>query len=261
MSTSVYCSSNKYIDLPCIRRIDRSEPVAWLDAGWNDFRRAWPASLPFGVLLAAMGLGLVYYLADQPYLAMALAGGFLLVAPVIAVGFYQISRRLAWEDAGRIGDRPPIGRLFGTNTALFGLLLVILFAIWIDLAAITTALLTPRDLAMSGSFSLLALFSLDNLPFVASYFGIGILLAAMVFSISVITLPMMIDRQADLATALATSLLVVKENPVAMLVWAAAMAALVMAGMLSLFIGFAVLFPVIGHATWHAYRALVEDKA
>lgn len=260
MSTSVYCSSNKHIDLPCIRRVETGAPLAWLAAGWNDFRRAWRMSLPYGIVLAAAAAGLVYYAADQPFLALALASGFLLVTPVIAAGFYQISRRLEWQDGGGIGVPPPIGRLVGTNTALFGLLLVMLLAIWIDLAAISTALLTPRELAMSGSFSLLALFDVDNLAFVAAYFGLGAVVAATVFGIGVITLPMLMDRQTDLATAIATSLLVVKENLAAMALWAALIAVLILAGMLSLFVGFAVLLPVVGHATWHAYRGLV-DKA
>lgn len=259
MSTTVYCPSNKYIDLPCIRRVDYSEPGVWLDAGWNDFRRAWMVSLTYGIVLGALGLGLLYYWADRPYLTMALAGGFLLVAPVIAVGFYQISRRLEWQDRGGIGERPAIGRLFGTNTALFGLLLAVVFAIWIDLAAILTALLTPRELAFGGAFSLFSLFSLDNLGFVLAYFAVGATLAAAVFCLAVVTLPMLMDRRTDLVTALMTSLTVVKSNPGAMAIWAAIIALLILAGMLSLFIGFAIIFPVLGHATWHAYRALVES--
>lgn len=258
MSSSVYCPSNKHVDLPCIRRIGIDQPAAWLDAGWNDFRRAWLTSLPYGLVLGGMGLALLYYAADRPYLAVALASGFLLVAPVIALGLYQISRRLEWQDNGMVGERPPVGRLFDSNIALFGVLLAVIFAIWVDLAAITTALLTPRELAITGSFSLLALFSLDNLPFVLGYFGVGGLLAALVFSLSVITLPMLLERQVDLVTAVSTSLVVVKENPAAMAVWAAIIAAVMLAGMLSLFIGFAILFPVLGHATWHAYRDVVE---
>jgi uncharacterized membrane protein len=258
MSTSVYCSSNKHFDLPCIRRVERDTPLAWLGAGWSDFRRAWATSLPYGILLAAVAAGLVYQAADQPYLAMALAGGFLLVTPLFAAGFYQISRRLEWQDGGRVGAEPQIGRLFGTSATLFGLLLVALLAVWINLASTMTTALATGAWAMDESFSLLALFSADSLPFVASYFGIGALVAATVFCIGVVTLPMLVDRRTDLATAIATSLLVVKENPVAMAVWAALIAVLSVAGMVSLFIGFAVLLPVIGHGSWHAYRDLVE---
>jgi len=257
MSTSVYCPSNKHIDLPCIRRVETGAPLAWLNAGWDDFRRAWRTSLPYGMALAAVGAGLVYYAADRPFLALALAGGFLLAMPLVAAGFQQISHRLEWRDGGRIGAPPPIGRLFDTNTALFGLLLVVVVALWVNLAAIATALLSPRELAMSASFSLSALFGVDNLAFLAAYFGIGAVLAATVFGIGAITLPMLMDRQTDLITAIATSLLVVKENPAAMTLWATLIGALALAGMLSLFVGFAVLLPVLGHATWHAYRDLL----
>lgn len=259
MSTSVYCPDYKQINLPCIHRVSLGEPLAWLASGWNDFRCAWPVSMPYGFLLGIMGLALIYYTADRPYLTMALAGGFMLIAPAVAIMFYQVSRRLEWSDSGRIGARPPISRVFNSNIALFGLLLAMIFAIWIDLAAITTALMTPRDLAMPDAFSLLSLFRLDNLAFVMSYFAIGALLAVMVFCTSVITLPMLMDRDIDLVTAITTSMVIVRENPAAMLFWAATITLLVGLGMFSLFIGFAVIFPVLGHASWHAYRGLVAQ--
>ena len=260
MTTSVYCPSNEHIDLPCIHKVERLRPLAWLDAGWGDFRRAWPQSLPYGVLLGAVGLGLLYYLADRPYLTMALAGGFLLLAPVVAAVFYQISSQLEWQEGGMTGEKPSVGRLFGTDSALFSLMLAIVFAIWVDLAAITTALFSSRELVINGAFSLLSLFNLDNIPFVIGYFALGALLAGVTFSIGVVSLPMLMDRQTDLVTALTTSLVVVKENPVAMAVWAVLIAVLMVAGMLSLFIGFAVFFPVLGHATWHAYRAVLPAE-
>jgi len=258
MSTSVYCPHSKHIDLPCIRRVDFTAPATWLNAGWSDLRRAWPSSLPYGIALGALGFGLVYFLAGRPQLTMALIGGFLLLGPALAAGFYQISRRLEWQDSGRIGAKPPIGRLFGSNTALFGLALAVVFAVWINLSMMLTALLSSPELATGETFSLLALFSPDNLPFVLSYLTLGAVLAVLVFSASVTTLPMLMDRQTDVATAVMTSLIVVRANLAAMAVWALIIAVLMLAGMVSLFIGFAVFFPVIGHATWHAYRELVE---
>lgn len=247
MSVSVYCPHNKHVDLPCLHRVERAAATAWLAAGWRDFRRAWPASLSFGVAFGILGLTLLYYAAGQPDLAMALAGGILLLAPLLAAAFYQISRRLEWLDNGRIGAPPAIGRLFGSQGALFGLLLVTAFAIWVQFAMVAAP-------STAGEFSLAALFS----PASLAYAGIGTLVAAVVYVVGVITLPMLMDRQTDLATAMTTSWLVVKENPAAMATWAAIIAAMLVVGMLSLFIGFAVALPVVGHANWHAYRELVE---
>jgi uncharacterized membrane protein len=120
------------------------------------------------------------------------------------------------------------------------------------------ALLSGPELATGATFGLTALFGLGNLPFTLAYLGLAGLLGALVFSISVITLPMLMDRQADLATAMMTSLVVVRANPAAMALWAFIIAVLTLAGMATLFVGFAIFFPVIGHATWHAYRELVE---
>lgn len=258
MSTSVYCPHSKHMDLPCIRRVDFAAPAAWLNAGWRDFRRAWMTSLPFGAVFGVLGFGLVYYLAGRPELTMALTGGFLLLGPALAAAFYQISRRLEWQDGGRIGAQPPVGHLFGTNTALFGLALAVVFAIWINLSMLLTALLSSPELAAGEAFSLVALFSLDNLPFVLAYLALAVVLGVLVFSISVTTLPMLMDRKTDVATAIMTSLVVARANMAAMALWGFIIAVLMLAGMVSLFIGFAIFFPVIGHATWHAYRELVE---
>lgn len=258
MNTSVFCPRNKYIELPCIRRVAPAVTLTWLARGWQDFQRAWAVSLALGAVIGGLGLAVIYLVSDRLYLTMALAGGYLVIAPVLAAGFYQISRQLEWQDTGQIGSRPGMVRLVGTNTALFGLLLAVVFAIWIDLALIATALVSARELAMADSFSLLNLFSLDNLPYGLAFFAIGALVAATVFTFSVVTLPMLMDRQVDLATAMMTSWVVVKENPAAMAAWAGLIVALMAIGMATLFIGFAVLFPVLGHATWHAYRGLVE---
>jgi uncharacterized membrane protein len=224
-------------------------------AGWGDFKRAWPISLTYGVVLGALGLAALYAVSDQPYLALAVATGYLFLGPALAAGLYQVSRR----QEGQAGAQSTIiGHLLGAHSALFVLALVLIFAIWINLAMMATTWFSAPELVVDGGFSPLALFSLAGLPYLLAFTGIAALIAAVVFSFGAVTLPMLLDRHTDLATAMMTSWLVVKENPAVMAGWAANILVLMAIGMATLFIGFAVLFPVLGHASWHAYRALVE---
>lgn len=258
MSVSVYCPHSKHVDLPCVRRVERDAVATWMAAGWHDFRRAWAVSLAYGVVLGAAGLAVLYAIADRPYLAMAVATGYVFLGPALAAGLYQVSRRVEWQDTGRIGGQPSIGHLLGAHSALFALVLVLAFALWINLAMMGTTWFSAPELMVAGAFSPLALFSLDGLPYLLASAGIAALIAVAVFAFGAVTLPMLLDRHTDLATAMLTSWLVVKENPAVMASWAANIVVLMAIGMASLFIGFAVLFPVLGHASWHAYRDLVE---
>lgn len=258
MSSSVYCPESRHVNLPCLHAVDAGEPLLWLGKGWADFKATWRRSLSYGIALAVLGAVMTYQAIGHPYFIMALMGGFLLVAPILATVFYRLSQNLEARTGELRGNSTAARPWLNAGVGLYGLLLAVVFAIWINLAAIATALLTPRELAMSGEFSLFLLFSADNLFFVIAYLALGALLAASVFSISVVTMPMLIDRRIDLATALATSLAVTRGNFAAMAAWATIIALLTIAGMLSLFIGFAIVFPVLGHASWHAYRSLVE---
>jgi uncharacterized membrane protein len=226
--------------------------------GWHDFKRAWPISLAYGVVLGALGMAVLYAIAEQPYLAMAVTTGYLFLGPALAVGLYQVSRRMEWQESGRIGNQPQIGQLFSPHSALFALVLVLAFALWVNLAMMGTTLFSAPELMVEGAFSPLALFSMAGLTYLLAFVGLAALVAAVVFGLGAITLPMLLDRHTDLATAMMTSWLVVKENPAVMASWAATILVLTLIGMASLFIGFAILFPVLGHATWHAYRELVE---
>ncbi len=261
MLTSLYCPSTGLVTLPCIHRVDAMEPMRWLRAGYRDFRSTWRQSWLYGFIPGIAGLALLISVISSPQWVMALAGGFLILAPMLAIGCYRISWRLERGGSGAKleisgEDRPLTG-----NAMLFGMVLAMLFAWWIDLSALATALLTRQglSLALSSVGSGMAFRSV-NVPYIAVSIGVGALLAALVFSISVVTLPMLLERSTDLVTAIATSLAVVKENPAAMSLWAATIALSTFFGMATFFVGFMVIFPMLGHASWHAYRGLVEPE-
>ncbi|MCU0842478.1 MAG: DUF2189 domain-containing protein [Thiobacillaceae bacterium] len=258
MSTLSVKPHSHHIDLPAVHRVPTARPFAWLRAGWDDFRRNWPVSLAYGVLFSVLGYLLVDQAWSRPHLAMALTTGFLLFAPFLAIGFYDISRR---------GERPGLLRPFAsvrrnaTSIGMFALLLAFILSAWERLSAIMVGLFFRNDIVTDGGFYLGLLFTPEHIGFVVPYVMFGGILALGVFALSVVSLPMLMDRRVDFVTAIMTSLWVVRENPLPMLVWAVLIGALAFLGQLAWFIPLAVIFPILGHATWHAYRDLVEPSA
>lgn len=249
------------IGLPGVRRVGFSRPFAWLRLGWHDFSRTWFTSLSFGVVFALLGWGLVNGGWQLSHLSLTLTSGFMLVSPFLALVFYYLSRRLDQHHRG--GDGSGFLRLVRRNGASIGLYAVFLafsLSVWERLSAILAALFLKGDFIGGDYFSLMALFTSGQWRFVIAYVAVGAVLAALVFALSVVSLPMMLDRRVDMVTALLTSLRAVCANPGAMLAWAGLIASLMVVGLATWFIGLAIIFPVLGHATWHAYRELVEKN-
>lgn len=256
MNATTVCPTSKHIDLPCIHRQPWSAPFAWLRLGWQDLRRDWSTSLAYGLVFSLLGYGLVHISWSSPHVAMALTSGFLLVAPFLAIGFYELSRRR--EHALGEGQQSHPFASTRENLAsigLFALLLAFVLSAWERLSAIVVGL--HFGSARIPEASVAWLFSIDNLGFVVTFVLLGAVLAAFAFAVSVVSLPMLMDRRVDVVTAIMTSLVTVRENLVAMLVWAGVIVVLAGVGIATNFIGLAVIFPLLGHATWHAYRALV----
>ncbi len=253
MPTSTVCPSSPHIALPCLNQVAWNRPWAWLGSGWKDFRHDWSQSLAYGVIFALLGLGLVSLTWTHHHLAMTLVSGFLLVSPFLAIVFYDLSRRR---------ERPGEKTFASTrdnlsSIGLFAFFLVFSISVWERLSAILVGVHLGASPVPEAS--LVWLFSSENLGFVVPFLLVGGVLAALVFAIGVVSLPMLMDRRVDVVTAMMTSLWVVRENPVAMLVWAATIVVLTGIGIATGFIGLAVIFPVLGHASWHAYRELVQD--
>lgn len=247
---------NRYIELPALRRVGAEAPFLWLRKGWDDLRASWALSLGIGAVFALLGAFLVNYAWQWPHMVMALSVGFLYVAPFLAIGFYDLSRRREANTA----LRPFEGvRGHGSSIAFYAVFLTFALSVWERLSAILVALFLRGDLPTAEAFSLSLLFSAEHLDFVVPYLLVAGIYSAVVFALSVVTLPMLLDREVDLVTAMMTSLAVVRENPLPMLVWALLLIVLTLAGEALWFVGVALAFPLLGHATWHAYRDLVEQ--
>lgn len=253
MSTISIKPNTHNIDLPVIRRVETGHVLLWLKHGWKDLLRTWPASLGIGILFTLLGYLLMEYAWSRPHLALTLTSGFLLVSPFLAIVFYELSRR---HEASRALRFEGVRRN-AISIGMYALLLAFILSSWERISAIMVALFFKGDLAAGGTFPLAALFAPEHIGFVVPYLLAGGALAALVFALSVVSLPMLMDRKVDFVTAIVTSLWVVRENPLPMLIWAIVIGALTLLSELFWFLPLAIIFPLLGHATWHAYRDLV----
>lgn len=257
--TAVFHPQAARMNVPGIRKVALDRPFLWLGAGAQDMLMAWPLSLFYGAVFALLGYGMVHAAEDKPHLAMALISGFLFVAPLLATVFYCLSHRLEHH------HRLP--RLFApllswrANPSSLGLFTVMLLFVLISWERIS-AILVGFFLNGSGIGRLSDVWSItaiqQHADFALTYLAFGAVLALAIFSISVVSLPMMLHRKVDFATALVTSFLATRLNFPAMLLWAAIIAGLVLVGMATDFVATALIFPWLGHASWHAYRDLIE---
>ncbi len=242
---------------PNVRRVEATRPLQWLHRGWTDLRQAARLSLGFGAWIAAVGVALLVVVWEATHLAPALLGGFLLVAPFAAIAFYAISRQLEQGRAVDAGDALFAWRSNAGQIGLWGASLALALILWERTAAIVFALLYDGG---TGSLGALAegILRGEHADLVIAYFGSGALIALAVFAFGVITTPLLLDRDLDVVTAAVTSLRCCLRNPGAALLWAFLIAALTALGFATLMLGLVVIFPWLGHASWHAYRDLVE---
>ena len=253
MSTLSIKPRTPNIHLPTIRQVEISRPFIWLKKGWADLLHDWPLSLAAGAIFTLFGYLLLEFAWPRPHLVMTLTTGFVLVAPFLAIVFYELSRHREKQGA-RYFDST---RKNLVSIGMFALMLGFILSSWERLSAIMVALLLRGEFIGEGWFSIGMLFTPEHLGFVIPYMLGGGMLAALVFYLSVVSLPMLMDRKVDIVTAIVTSLWVVRENPWTMLVWASIIGALTLLGEIAMFIPLVVIFPLLGHATWHAYRDLV----
>ena len=244
-----------------VRRIGVSDLRAALAAGIDDFK-AHPTQLVFlCILYPIIGIVAARMAASESVapLLFPLVSGFALVGPVLAVGLYEISKRRerglpsSWLNAFDVLRSPALFSVLILGVALFMILIV-----WLAVAGgiyrltIGDPAHTSFDLLMqqlSTSPGLPALIIVGN--------AVGACFAALVLTLTVVSFPMLIDRNVGVGTAVATSVRAVVANPVTMLIWGVIVGAVLALGCLPLFVGLAVALPVLGHATWHLYRRVV----
>jgi uncharacterized membrane protein len=245
-----------------VRKIRLSDLGDALRLGWEDFNAIPTHAVVLCVIYPVIGLVLFRLVLGHSLLPLLfpLAAGFTLIGPFAALGLYELSRRrergeeaAAW-DAMHVLTAPSFGAILELGTFLF-----VLFATWIAAAnAIYVATFGHAPAASIPDFATRVLTTPAGWSLIIIGCGVGFLFAAVALCVSVVAFPLMLDRHATAIDAIRTSLQAVMKNPMIMAVWGLIVAVLLAVGSLPFFVGLAVVLPVLGHATWHLYRKVVE---
>jgi uncharacterized membrane protein len=237
---------------PC-RDLPVTAPLSWLRAGWQDLRAIGPPSLAYGAALTLLS----YAIAALAWrfgtlgLYLGLASGFVFLGPLLAIGLYALSQQRA---AGHPPDLAASLRAAlrpSRDLLILGVVLLVVLLVWARAVAMVHIFM-PNDPETTW---------LDLLPFFAVGLAVGGVFAAVLFAATAFALPMILARDADAITASLTSANAVLRNKSAALLWGATVATLVLVGFATAFVGFIVIFPLLGHATWHGYRETVDATA
>ena len=254
-------SSDASSSLPVVRKIGIVDLKDALAKGIEDFR-AMPTHAIFLSIIYPVGAVIVAQLTlkDLLHLFFPLAAGFALIGPVAALGLYELSRRrelgigLSWKHAFGIRHSRWIGGILA-----LGALLIVIFLLWAAVAeeiyVATFGVAPPESIP---NFLRQVFTTPEGWTLIVVGNGVGFLFAVVVLIISVVSFPLLLDRDVGAGVAILTSVRVVLKNPVTMAIWGLTVAVLLVIGSLPLFIGLAVVMPVLGHSTWHLYRKLVE---
>lgn len=249
--------------LPQIRTIGPADLKAALAHGIEDFRAMATTHIIFLSLIYSVG-GLFLARAALGYdfvpLLFPLAAGFALIGPIAGIWLYELSRRreqgldVAWHHAFDVVRSPSAGAI-----AALGLLLLVIFSVWVAVAqAIYIANFGYQAPGSIGQFLRDVFTTRAGWTMILIGNAVGFVFALVAFVLSVVSFPLLIDRNVGVAAAVATSIGVVVKNPLTMALWGLIVVAALVLGSIPAFIGLAVVMPVLGHATWHLYRRAVE---
>ncbi|WP_417245672.1 DUF2189 domain-containing protein [Celeribacter sp.] len=241
--------------VPDVARLGLADLRAALQAGWRDYRRAPAFGCFFAAVYVLIGIGFVLFGAGTVLWTFAFSLAFPLFAPFAAVGLYEVSRRL--DRGGAMDWYKILGVVMAERhrqIPWMGAIIVIYVLFWSFLAHMIFALFMGLSVMTNVSSSYDVFLTSNGLTMMAVELGVGGVLAFVLFSLTVTSLPHLLDKEVDFVTAMLLSLQVVRQNPVVMLIWAGLIAVMTLVAMVPLFLGLFVALPVLGHATWHLYR-------
>jgi uncharacterized membrane protein len=242
------------LDIP-LRPLRYTDPLRWIDRGVRDFVRAPGIGLFYGLVFMVMGWALLKVYEHAPAYTLALSAGFLLMGPFLCLGLYRVSQRLERGEKPDFGDSLLAWDTRTGQLAIFGFVLLVLEMLWGRATLVVFAVSFEGMPDFKGS--LLALLNPENIEFILAWAAVGAVFAGLIFSVSVVSMPMILDRETDAITAGLTSLRLVLTQTGVLVFWGALITGVTVLAMLPWFVGLLVVGPVIGHASWHAYRDAV----
>jgi uncharacterized membrane protein len=244
-----------------VRQAPMDAPWKWLAAGWRDMLRTPVVSFGYGLFFAVISgvLTLTLFQLDLTALVLSLAAGFLILAPMLALGMYEASRRL---EKGQPVTLPiVISTLVSASSQIYfaGAMLMIFFLVWLRMATFLYALFYGTQYPPLDTFVENLFFTGNGLGLLIVGTAVGAIFALATLATTAVSIPLLLDRDIDTITAISTSVRAFQANFKTMLIWGWAISVLMAIGIVTFFVGMIVTFPLIGHATWHAYRDLVAD--
>jgi uncharacterized membrane protein len=234
-----------------------ADPFQWLIRGFHDFMAAKLIGLFYGLCFWGMALVLAVVFRNKPEYVMSIASGCLLVGPFLAMGLYEVSRRRELGLTPKLGDSLTCWRSHTRSMGMLVLVLIVLELLWGRASLVVFAVFFNTGMP-STTGVIDAVFNPRNWEFLLVYLAVGGVFAGLVYSIAVVSVPMILDRDTDAISAGITSLQVVFGNPGVMILWGVLITLLVMVALLPWGAGLVLVGPLLGHASWHAYRGSVR---
>ena len=259
------------IPLPQVRTVGLMQPMTWLVLAWRDMARSGWISFAHGLAITAFGGAILAVAHHRFWLLAGALSGFLVVAPVLATSLYALSRALEQRQEANLGvvlrtwlnwQNSHLNKWGNDYWCMvqFGALLALAATGWVITSAAFITLLAPMPVETPMDFMRHVVLANNGWLF-ELWLGLGSLLAAPIFASSVIAMPLLLDRRASLRVAVLTSWQVVVANPLPMAFWAALILGFTLLGLGSLLLGLIFVMPMLGHASWHAYRDLVDASS
>ncbi len=245
------------LPFPTVREgLPLSAPLDWIAAGIDDMRACRGASLFYGLCFAAGGIVVVLAFRHAVQLVSGLIAGTLLVGPLFAIGLYELSRQRERKEKPAL--RPSLMAWRGPLSAIsiYSFIVIIIYLVWARAGLIVFALFYDGGLPTLHSL-LTMIMRFDNPEFLIAYVVVGGFFAGLVFAVSVVSIPLMLDRDQDAITSMIASFIALTRNPAVLLFWGFLISMLIGFGILLGYLGLIVTGPLVGHATWHAFRALI----
>lgn len=244
-------------DMPAIQKVDSGAPLQWLKLGWRDMQATRFSGLFYGIVFVIMGWAINWIYATHWQLTMGMTSGFFLMGPFVCAGLYDLSRQYEKKGKASLFSSMVCWRRNIPAIAFFAIVLTFAMIVWARVSLVVFALFSNTTFpSLQGILG--DIFAFSNPAFVLVWLGVGFVFASFVFAIGVISVPLMLDRKSDIFIAVICSVRALLSNPKAMYTWAVMVVVIIGASLLLGLLPLLVTAPLVGHATWHAYRALIS---